>query len=181
MTTREALLRRRGTAAGGRTFLIRPTSLDDAGALVALRDSIAAEGDLIAAVPGERSAIEESLALAGILSQGGLSLTLEVGGDVAGHLMARRLHGGLDTGTAEIAIAVHNTARGLGLGRILMETAIDWSRAVRLRTLQLCVFPSNLRAIALYRSLGFIDQSPSPQRVELAVGPRELLLMELTL
>jgi ribosomal protein S18 acetylase RimI-like enzyme len=149
--------------------------------LVELRDSIAAEGELIAAAPGDRSVVEEELALAAILSQGGLSLTLEVDGEVAGHLLVRRLYGRLDTDTAEIAIAVHNSARGAGLGRALMETAIDWARAVRLSKLSLGVFPSNSRAIRLYRSLGFVDETLVPQPVALPIGTRELLLMGLTL
>jgi len=88
-----------------------------------------------AGAPGGRSALEEGLALAGLLSQGGLSLTLEVEGAVAGHLMVRRLHQRLGDDEGEIAIAVHNSARGVGLGRMLMDTAIDWARVVRIRRL----------------------------------------------
>ncbi len=156
MTSATALLRRTGRTRDGRAYLIRPTRAADSTALVALRDAVAAEGDLIAASPGGHTALEEELALAGLLSQGGLSLTLEVEGDPAGHLMVRALHG--DTGSeGELAILVHNTARGLGLGRALIEVAIAWGRAVRLARLRLGVFPDNQRAIALYRAVGFVD------------------------
>jgi acetyltransferase len=181
VTARAALLRRSGNTRDGRRFLIRPTSSEDAPALVALRDAIAAEGDLIAATPGDRTVLEEQLALAGTISQGGLSLTLEVEDAVAGHIVARRLYQSLDEDIAEIAIAVSNTARGVGLGRALMEVAIDWGRAVRLSKLSLGVLPANTRAITLYRSLGFVDDPPHPQRVVLPVGVRDLLLMRLVL
>ena len=180
MTSRPALLRRTGMARDGRLFLIRPSAGDDAQALVAVRDAVAAEGELIAGAPGGRSALEEGLALAGLLSQGGLSLTLEVEGAVAGHLMVRRLHQRLGDDEGEVAIAVHNSARGVGLGRMLMDTAIDWARVVRIRRLRLGVFPSNERAIRLYRSVGFVEE-PGPSRLDLPEGPRELLLMTLSL
>ncbi len=181
MSVRAALLRRSGTTVDGRSYLIRPTAAEDAAALVALRDSIAEEGDLIAALPGDTSVVQEGLALAGVLSQGGLSLTLDVDGTVAGHLMLRRLHGRLNTDEGEIAIAVHNASRGVGLGRALMETAIEWARAVRIARLRLGVFPSNLRAIRLYRALGFADERLLPNQVVLPDGKRDLLLMALTL
>lgn len=178
MSTRAALLRREGVARDGRRYLIRPSGEADAAALVSVRDAVAAEGDLIAGAPGDGSALEEQLALAGLLSQGGLSLTLEVEGAVAGHLMARRLDAGAAS-RAEIAILVQNSARGVGLGRALMETAIDWARAVRVARLVLGVFPTNTRAISLYRSLGFRDDAL--QGAAAAAGGRELLLMSLSL
>lgn len=45
--------------------------------------------------------------------------------------------------------------RGLGIGRRLMEKAIEWSRALGLDKISLEVFSTNKRAIALYRKLGF--------------------------
>jgi ribosomal protein S18 acetylase RimI-like enzyme len=178
MSTRAALLRREGVARDGRRYLIRPSGDSDAAALLSVRHSVAAEGDLIAAAPGEGSALEEQLTLAGLLSQGGLSLTLEVEGRVAGHLMARRVDAGAGE-EAEIAIAVQNSARGVGLGRTLMETAIDWARAVRVTRLVLGVFPTNIRAITLYRSLGFRDGPLRPGPA--TSGGRKLLLMSLSL
>jgi ribosomal protein S18 acetylase RimI-like enzyme len=180
VTTRTALLRREGTARDGRAYLIRPGTPEDAEAMVALRDEIAAEGELIAAAPGETSVIEERLTIARLLSEGGLALTLEVEGEVAGQCMVRR---GDDFASdrAEIAIAVRNSARGIGLGRALMETAIDWARAVRVARLVLGVFPSNARAIGLYRALGFTeDRVERPPASSVRRG-RDLLFMSLQL
>ena len=168
----------------GRRFLIRPTSTGDADALVAMRNEVAAEGDFIAAAPGDRSSLEEHLTLSSLLTEGGLSLTLELDDRVAGHLTARRLGdtpGVSPASVAEIAIAVHKSARGMGLGRALMETAIDWARAVRLSKLALGVFPSNQRAISLYRSLGFVDEGMLPRRIVMPDGERDLMVMGLPL
>ena len=179
--SRAALLRREGSLPDGRAYLIRPTAEADAQALVALRDSIADEGGLIAATPGDHSVLEETLAIAVLLSQGGLSLSLEVEGSLAGQVMVRRLHQRLEDDEGEVAIAVHNSARGVGLGRLLLETAIEWARAVRLARLRLGVFPENQPALRLYRALGFLEDQTLQGRVRLRDGARDLLLMTLTL
>jgi RimJ/RimL family protein N-acetyltransferase len=178
---RRSLLRREGVTAGGRRFLLRPTRGEDAEALVRLRDAVAAEREFIAAVPGERSVVEEGLALAGLLAEGGLSLTLEVDGGVAGHLLVHRRNEPGETSIGDVAIIVENAHRGAGLGRALMETAIDWSRRVGLEKLCLGVFTGNQRAISLYRSLGFREEGTQHTRVHLPDGERELLLMGLRL
>jgi putative acetyltransferase len=179
--SRAALLRREGTLPDGRAYLIRPTRDADAPALVALHDSVAAEGRLIAAAPGDRTVLEESLGLAGLLSQGGLSLTLEVEAATAGQVMVRRLHQRLEGDEGEVAIAVHNWARGVGLGRLLMEVAIEWARAVRLARLTLAVFPDNEPALRLYRFLGFVEDPTLRGRLAHHAGAHDLLLMSLSL
>lgn len=59
---------------------------------------------------------------------------------------------------------VHNLAvapgqRQRGLGRLLMDLALDWGRRRGARRAFLEVRPSNAAALALYRSLGFRTQS----------------------
>ena len=181
MTTRLALLRRIGTTRDGRAYLIRPSAADDAAALVALRDAIAGEGNLIAALPGERTAVEEALLLSTLLSEGGVALTLVVGGEVAGQLLVSRRAERFHSHIGELAIIVGKSWRGVGAGRALMETAIDWARAVGLAKLSLAVFSDNERAIALYRSMGFTEEGLRRRQVLLPTGPRDLLLMGLHL
>jgi ribosomal protein S18 acetylase RimI-like enzyme len=52
---------------------------------------------------------------------------------------------------------VEPAARGQGLGRRLMDLAIERCRALGVRTLHLEVERENTKAQALYRSLGFAD------------------------
>lgn len=181
MTTRTALLRREGDTRDGRRFLLRPAHERDAAGVVALQDSVAAEGGLIAAAPGSRSVVEEVVSHDALLAGGGLSIVVEVEGALAGHLEVRR---GTDSHTAhrgELAIIVGNEYRGQGLGRLLMETAVEWSRAVGLATLSLAVFSTNARAISLYRAVGFVSAGSGPTRIRTHDGERDLLLMNLTL
>jgi len=182
MSGAQPLLRREGVSRGERAWLIRPTRPDeDAAALVAIRDEIAAEGELIAGVPGERSALEETLALAGLISGGGLALTLEVEGRVAGNLMVERRRGRYEQHRGDLSIAIGAGYRGEGLGRALVETAVAWARAVGLAKLTLGVFPSNTRAIALYRGLGFVEEGVLRGHLRLPEGERDLVLMGLRL
>jgi ribosomal protein S18 acetylase RimI-like enzyme len=181
VAARFALLRREGTTSDGRSFLIRPAAVEDAPALVALRDEVAAEGGLIAATPGERSVLEEELSLSALVAEGGLPLTLVVDGEVAGQLLVSRRPERYHAHIGEVAIIVSNRCRSLGLGRRLMETAVDWAGAVGLSKLSLAVFTSNERAIRLYRSLGFEAEGTRRAHVLLADGPRDVLMMALQL
>jgi ribosomal protein S18 acetylase RimI-like enzyme len=181
MTTTRPVLRRGGVTPSGRSYLIRPSEDGDAPALAALIDSVAAEGELIAAVPGEPDTIEQSVRLTSMVLEGGLTLTLDVDGVPAGHVMVQRRAGRHYAHVGEIAILVSNSQRGAGLGRALMEMAIAWGRSVGLAKLSLRVFPDNQRAISLYRSLGFEDEGLVRGEVRMPSGDRDMLLMGLAL
>jgi ribosomal protein S18 acetylase RimI-like enzyme len=181
MTTTRPVLRREGLTPSGRPYLIRPSHDGDAPGLAALIEAVAGEGELIAAVPGEPDTIEQSVRLVSIVLEGGLTLTLEVDGAPAGHVMVQRRAGRHYAHVGEIAILVRNTERGAGLGRSLMEMAIAWGRAVGLAKLTLRVFPDNHRAIGLYHSLGFQDEGLARGEVRMPSGDRDMLVMGLAL
>jgi RimJ/RimL family protein N-acetyltransferase len=181
MTPATPLLRRTGRTRSGREFTIRPATADDAAALVALRDAVAAEGIWVAAEPGERTVLEESLAMAGLLAHGGLGLVAELEGRVAGQLAVHRRQGRYEAHRGDLSITVARDLREQGLGRALVETAIDWARAVRLGKLTLGVFPGNTRAIALYRSVGFVEEGTLRRHLRVGDEERDLLLMGMQL
>jgi ribosomal protein S18 acetylase RimI-like enzyme len=181
MTVSRPVLRREGATPGGHPYVIRPSEDSDAPGLAALIEAVAGEGELIASVPGEPDTIEQSVRLVSIVLEGGLSLTLEVDGVPAGHVMVQRRAGRHYAHVGEIAIIVSNAERGAGLGRSMMEMAIDWGRVVGLAKLTLRVFPDNERAIGLYRSLGFTDEGLVRGEVRMPSGDRDLLLMALDL
>ena len=59
------------------------------------------------------------------------------------------------TGNWLFALHVRSICRGLGIGQALSEAVIERSRAEGAPTLDLLVYEDNLRAIDLYRKLGF--------------------------
>lgn len=58
----------------------------------------------------------------------------------------------------KLGVGMLPEARGTGLGRRLMEAAIEAARRRGMERIELEVFASNTRAIALYERLGFVRE-----------------------
>ena len=58
-------------------------------------------------------------------------------------------------GVAELSVYVAEAARGLGIGRLLMEKLISESEANGIWTLQACLFPENIGSVKLHEKTGF--------------------------
>ena len=74
------------------------------------------------------------------------------GATLAGYLAVTRS----GTEHADFAMAVTARHRGQGVGGVLLDAAVAWCRAVPVSKLSCQVWPHNGRAIALYRSRGFL-------------------------
>ncbi len=58
-------------------------------------------------------------------------------------------------GVAELSVYVGENARGLGLGRLLLEQLIVLSEINGIWTLQAGIFPENIGSVVLHEKLGF--------------------------
>ena len=67
-------------------------------------------------------------------------------------------------------MAVAREWRGRGVGTALVVAAIDLGRERGLHKLILSVFAHNLRAIALYRKLGFVEEGHGTKQYRRASG-----------
>lgn len=56
---------------------------------------------------------------------------------------------------ADLGLMVAASHRRRGIGRALLDTAVEWARSASVRKLELHVFPHNEPALALYESFGF--------------------------
>ncbi len=85
-----------------------------------------------------------------------LALVAELRGAYAGSLTLIRIN---DLGGFGLGMSVPATAQGRGAGRALMAEALEeaWGRLEASR-IELEVWTDNTRAIALYRSFGFVDE-----------------------
>lgn len=58
-------------------------------------------------------------------------------------------------GVAEVSVYVAASARGKGLGRVLLQRLIEESNKHEIWTLQASIFPENIASLRLHQSLGF--------------------------
>jgi len=91
-----------------------------------------------------------------IMQDNSLIIVAEVGGGIVGLLDCK---GGLrkaNRHVARLGITVHKEWRDRGVGRGMMEYAVEWARGSGIiKRLELEVFTRNSRAIHLYESVGF--------------------------
>lgn len=69
-----------------------------------------------------------------------------------------------------LGMLVDARARGRGIGKALLDRAIDWSCEHALPAISLLVFPHNERALALYRHAGFEQREYYPNDVTRQTG-----------
>ena len=76
-------------------------------------------------------------------------------GTLVGRLSVGRDPHPASTHVADVGLMVAFGARRQGVGKALLEAAVDWARGADVRKLELHVFPWNEAAIALYEAFGF--------------------------
>lgn len=79
----------------------------------------------------------------------------EDGGELVARLSLARDPHPASRHVADLGLMVAASRRRQGIGRALLEEAIDWARTAGVSKLELHVFPWNEPAITLYESFGF--------------------------
>jgi len=83
---------------------------------------------------------------------------------------------------AQLGIAVCRDLWSQGIGRALMDYAIDWARANRfLKKISLLVYSDNERAISIYRAYGFVHEGVLQHEVYLTAADRYVDLVSMGL
>src|SRR5581483_6434041 len=78
------------------------------------------------------------------------------GGQVAGWVAAAAVSGRrVYAGVVEHSVYVHPAARGLGIGRKLLDVLVASTEAAGIWTIQSGIFPENTASLALHRAAGF--------------------------
>jgi RimJ/RimL family protein N-acetyltransferase len=154
-----ALRPRQQALRDGRVALVRSAAPGDAEAVVRHLNQAGGESDFLSFGEDEyyRSVDAQKTMLAEHLGQANhLYAIALVDGFIAGHVSfssgtrPRTRFGG------ELGIAVRKAFWGQGLGRILMETLLDWARPnAHVRKINLRTRSDNEAAISLYLQLGF--------------------------
>jgi RimJ/RimL family protein N-acetyltransferase len=136
---------------------IRRAEPGDATALVQLAEAVGREEERwILASEGWRSIGDERRYLKTVLRHPDAAVFVaEDDGVVVGRLSLSRDPHPASRHVADLGLMVAVSHRGKGIGRMLLEEAVKWSRMSEIRKLELHVFPWNEPALRLYESFGF--------------------------
>ncbi len=140
--------------------VVRRARPDDAAALLKLQLELDAETRMMLE-PGERPAdaaiIATKLAALAALPNS-VVLVAGIGDELAGYVEAEGGSYLRNRHSATLVVGVRRRFAGRGLGRALMQAVIDWAESAGVNRLELTVMVHNTTAIALYRSLGFVEE-----------------------
>ncbi len=138
--------------------VVRPARNEDLDELVEHTWAVAAEGRWIGVeVPFDRDARRARLEA---LSSGKSSTVLVVdtptaaGPGMVGHISIEIA----PYGVADIGMLIIVGWRGLGLGSLMLDAAVEWASAAGAHKMALEVWPHNVSAIELYRKAGFVEE-----------------------
>jgi L-amino acid N-acyltransferase YncA len=85
------------------------------------------------------------------------------------------------TGVAENSVYVASTARGRGLGNLLMDALVGSARDAGIWTIQTSIFPTNAASVALHERAGFRIVGRRERIAQLGGEWRDTLFLELRL
>ena len=146
----------------GKELIIRGATVEDAAEMVKYVEQVGGESDYLTFGPGETTmTIEDEKSFIQSMSNcdNKLFVVAVVEGKIVGNLgytggpRPRVRH------TGEFGVSVLKEYWGLGIGRELIQYLIEWSKASHIiRKINLRVRSDNAAGIALYKSLGFVEE-----------------------
>jgi RimJ/RimL family protein N-acetyltransferase len=143
-------------------FKVRPADPADAEALTRLAEAVSAEpeGWLISANGEWRSVGDERRYLKALrrYPNAAVFVAEQSNGTIIGRLSLARDSHPASAHVADLGLMVTKDARRGGVGRALLEAAVEWARGASVRKLELHVFPWNEPAIRLYERFGFVRE-----------------------
>jgi RimJ/RimL family protein N-acetyltransferase len=140
------------------SIVVRRARPADAGALVALAEAVASEPEGWLISDGAwRTQGEERRFLRAVrrYSDAAVFVAEADGAEIVGRLSLARDPHPASRHVADLGLMVAADFRRRGVGRALLEQAVDWARQAGIRKLELHVFPHNDAAVALYERFGF--------------------------
>jgi ribosomal protein S18 acetylase RimI-like enzyme len=156
-------------------YSVRRAVPEDAPALAqAERDIAKTPGRLVSRPEELRDENFEEKIVSLSKNDSGIYLVIEENKFILGHAFLEPHKLAATSHVVVLTIAVHEGFQGKGLGKILMQHLIEWAQSnSKIEKIELQVRSSNIRAINLYQTLGFIEEGRKTKRLKL--GPNEYL------
>lgn len=163
-----------GRMKDGRSVLIRPVELSDAGAYLAMERDLHGTGQGVVLdvdeLPETAEAQADDLESA-VISEKSVCYRVKyvalVDGALVGNADIKRHRWRRLRHQARVSIGVHPDYQERGIGRLLMDRLLGWAfegpgtTYGGIRRIELGVFEGNTRALRLYESLGFEEEGRS--------------------
>ena len=170
----------------GRTCVLRNGDAQDGQALFDNFMLTHAQTDWLLSYPDENSmnaAQEAAFLKEKAMSPNEIEIIAEIDGRVVGSAGIERVgHKDKVKHRAEFGISVDKDCWGLGIGRALTRACIECAKAAGYLQLELQAVEANERAVALYRSEGFVEYGRNPRGFRSRInGWQPILLMRLEL
>jgi RimJ/RimL family protein N-acetyltransferase len=165
------------TTRGG--YRIRPADAADAEALVELGRAVGREPEGWLITDDWRGAGDERRYLKALrrFPHAAVFVAETDDGKVVGRLSLARDQHPASAHVADLGLLVAREHRRRGVGRELLEEAVEWAREQGVRKLELHVFPYNEAAIALYEQFGFEREGYRKQHYRRPNGYVDAILM----
>ena len=160
----------------GRRGVVRSAEVGDAEGVLRQLGSVLEEGEFtVTTLPADGLDItveKERERIVKHLEDGGKVLAVaEVGGQIVG---SADLHCGVRRRIAHVAqlgITVMREFRGVGVGRALMGSVLEWAAGhAVIEKVGLGVFANNTAAIGLYRKMGFVEEGRRVNEIKVGQG-----------
>lgn len=146
----------------GASYIIRQVAEDDAENLIAYSKAVFASTEQVLTTPVEYtiSVADEKTWINNISKSPNSKLLIaEMDGRIIGFLFFIGQQKVKTAHTGEVGVNVHPDYQGMGIGRALMESLIEWTGDhSQIEKIVLQVFATNHKAISLYQSLGFKEE-----------------------
>jgi len=160
-------------------LVVRDATPGDASALVALAQQVGAEPEgWLIADDSWRGIADERRYLRAIRRHPHAAVFVaEEEARIVGRLSVARDPHPASFHVADLGLMVVASHRRRGIGRALLQRAVEWAAESRVRKLELHVFPHNEPAIALYESFGFVREGYRKDHYRRGVGYVDAILM----
>lgn len=145
----------------GKKTLIRRAEVKDASKIVEFNDRVGGETDFLSYGAGESGLTirdQQKLIDRSIKIGTWLILIAEMNQQIAGLLNFRSDNRPRIRHTGTFGVMVLKNYWGIGIGRSLVNSLVEWAKTTNIKKINLKVRPDNKRAMNIYKKIGFVEE-----------------------